>query len=87
MDKTLVSKMLTSNNITLEDIKTFIHDYVVLMKEKEPSVEEIEKIFLLLNSGHFNLRFALKQAAFKLDLYVMEVWDIKSNILVITKTY
>lgn len=87
MDKALVSKMLTTNNIEITDLKVFINDYVLLMQNKQITLEELEGILALIFQGVFNLRHALKQAAIKLEMYVMEVWDTKTNILIKTLTY
>lgn len=81
MDKELVKRLLTSNQIDITDLNIFISDYVLHTKKRHVTPQELHGIVALLNNGVFNLRFALMEAARALDLTVLTATNGNGQII------
>jgi len=84
--KDFIKNTLENNSVDQNKLTEFIVYYCNLCGVKEPSADEIRVIFQLISNGMFDLRYALKQAANKLNLNVIETYD-KNKQLIKTQVY
>ena len=81
MNAELVKRLLKSNQINIVDLNTFISEYVLEKKKRDVTPEELNGIVMLLNTGAFNLRFALTEAAKILGLTVLTATNNTGQII------
>ena len=82
--KELIKKILSLENITQEELNTFIVEYVYLMKNRDVSSQELTKIVLLVQNGAFNIVFAAEQAGIKLGYNITKLYDKNGYLLNVT---
>jgi hypothetical protein len=81
MDKSIITKILKSQQITQIELNTFITEYIKLVKDEDITTQQLQMISTLVQSGHFNLFYAAKIAALKLDLNFDVLTDRSGDIL------
>jgi len=81
MNVQLVKRLLTTNQINMTDVNTFVTEYVLEKKKRDVTIDELNKITILLQNGTFNLRYALLDAANILGLTVMTAADSQGRII------
>ena len=79
--KNFINKVINNNQINLEELNTFIVDYCKLMDNKIPTQQELLMITELIQSGMFNLLFAVKNAAVKLNIQINTLYDKHGNLI------
>lgn len=75
MNKDLIKKLLITNQLDQADVANFIDEYTHAKLNRNITGEELNKIILLLQSGHFDLNYALLEAARMSDLNVLTIAD------------
>ena len=63
MDKDLIKRLLLSNQINIKDLNEFIVAYVKEEKEKDVTLDELNGIVKLIQTGIFNLELTLVKLA------------------------
>jgi hypothetical protein len=86
MDKKLVTKILSSNQISLEDLNTFVSEYTHEKLDKNITSQELSGIIQMIQMGMFDLRYAALEAAKMLGLHVLTIAD-KNGVLLKTHIY
>lgn len=86
MNKQVVIKLLKNQTITEIEFNEFIADYVKHKKGNDATVEQLNDIKQLINSGLFNLGFAVREAARDLNLQITTVADKLGQIIRIDVT-
>ena len=81
MDKELVKKLLYSNSINIEDLNTFIVDYITEEKGEDVTLEELKGIVKLIQMNMFNLEYALVRSASKLNLSLLKIHDKNGQLI------
>lgn len=81
MNKELIKRMLINPSIQMDDLTTFIVEYVEFKKKKVVSQQELQIIIQLIQIREFDLRYALIQAAISLNLNVLSTFDKHDNLL------
>ena len=81
MDKELVKKLLYSNSINIEDLNTFIVDYIKEEKGEDVTLEELKGIVKLIQINMFNLEYALVRSASKLNLSLLKIHDKNGQLI------
>ncbi len=81
MDKELVKKLLYSNSINIEDLNTFIVDYIKEEKGEDVTLEELKGIVKLIQMNMFNLEYALVRSASKLNLSLLKIHDKNGQLI------
>ena len=77
--KEFIEKIFNRQTITNEELVRFIVDHCKLMGKRDPSVEEIQGIAILLKSGSFNIVEACKLACKKLKIEFIEILNFKTQ--------
>jgi len=86
VNKDLIIRILTSNTVNINDLSEFIVQYTHSCLNKDITPVEINGIIQAIQMGIFDLRFAVLQAAQKINLYIMTITD-KNGVLLKTHTY
>ena len=81
MTKEFIKRLLESPTISDTDLNTFISEYTLEKLNRNITGEELMAIAMLIKTGHFNLRFALLEAAKSLDLNVLTIADQMGTII------
>ncbi len=81
MNKNIVTKILQGQPINLEELNSFIVDYVKMMKNEEINSQQLEMIRELIKTHIFNLNYAAKVASIKLGMNVVNVHDRNGQII------
>ena len=81
MDKDLIKRLLLSNQINIKDLNKFIVAYVKEEKEKDVTLDELNGIVKLIQTGIFNLELTLVKLASKHNLSLMKVWDSSGQLV------
>ncbi len=81
MEKSIITKILKSQQLTQKELNTFIIEYIKLMKDEDITTQQLQMISALIQSGHFNLFYAAKIAAIKTGLSFDILSDEMGNIL------
>lgn len=79
--KKFIIKILNNEQINLEELNVFIIDYCKLMDNKIPDTQELSGISQLISHGMFNLNYACKQAAMKLNMQVDTLTDKNGQVI------
>lgn len=81
MNKETILKILRNERITMNDLNSFITDYVKLMQNKDITLEQLQGITHLVQSGIFNIRYAAKIAGIKSGLNITELLSKEGVLL------
>ena len=81
MNKNIVSKLLQGQSVNLEEINSFIVDYVKMMKNEEINSQQLEMIRELIKMRTFDLGYAAKIASIKLGMNVVNLYDRNGQII------
>ncbi len=79
--KNTIKKIINNEAINLEELNTFIVDYCKLMENKIPTVQELTGITQAIQMGMFDLIYACKQAAIKLNIQLYILHDKYGNVI------
>ena len=79
--KNFINKIVNNEQVNLTELNTFIVDYCKLMKNKIPTQEELSGIVQLIQMNIFDLIFAVKQAAQKLNIQINSIYDKHGNMI------
>ena len=81
MNKNIVTKILQNQAINLEEINSFIVDYVKMMKNEEINSQQLEIIRELIKTHTFDLGYAAKVASIKLGMNVVSLYNRNGQII------
>ena len=81
MNKNILSKLLQRQSVNLEEINSFIVDYVKMMKNEEINSQQLEIIRELIKMHTFDLGYAVKLASIKLGMNVVNLYDRNGQII------
>lgn len=81
MNKNIVTKLLQGQSVNLEEINSFIVDYVKMMKNEEINSQQLEIIRELIKRHTFDLGYAAKLASIKLGMNVVNLYDRNGQII------
>lgn len=70
-----IKKIINNEQVNLTELNTFIVDYCKLMGNKIPTQEELSGIVQLIQMKIFDLVYAVKQAALKLNIQINILYD------------
>jgi|GEM_PF-5634320 len=76
-----IKRIINNEQINLIELNTFIVDYCKLMENKIPTQEELSEIVQLIQMKMFDLIYAVKQAAIKLNIQITSIYDKHGNII------
>ena len=79
--KEFITKIINNQEINLGELNTFIVDYCKLMENKIPTQEELSGIVQLIQMKIFDLIYAVKQAAIKLNIQINSIYDKHGNLI------
>lgn len=79
--KDFINKIINNQQIHLNELNDFIINYCKMMDVKEPSAQELNAINQLIQIGHFDLLFAVKIAAQKLDIQINSLYDKHKQLI------
>jgi hypothetical protein len=79
--KNFINKLCKHEQITLNELHTFILDYCKLMGTKEPNATELQQITQNIQAGFFDLNFACKIAAIKSGIQLNLLFDKHGNLI------
>ena len=79
--KEFINKIINNQQVNLNELHTFIVDYCKLMENKIPTQEELSGIVQLIQMKMFDLIYAVKQAAIKLNIQITSIYDKHGNII------
>ena len=79
--KEFILKIYNNQQINLEELNLFIVDYCKLMNNKIPDNLELSGILQLIQMGVFDLKYACKLAAIKLDIPLNLLYDKHGNLI------
>jgi formyltetrahydrofolate hydrolase len=77
----IIKKIISNQQITLEEINTFVIEYCKLMENKQPTAQELAVIVQLIQMRHFDLIFACKIASIKLGYTLYSMHDKQGNLI------
>lgn len=86
MNKRIITRILTAEQIDINELVVFVKEYTLNKLNREITANEISGIIQAIQMGVLDIRYAAKQAALVLNLYVMEVFN-KNGYLVKTFVY
>lgn len=81
MNKEIVKKILTKNQVDIIELNTFITEYTHEKLNRDITPEELKGIIQLIQNGVFNLRYAASEAAKMLDLNILSISDKNSKLI------
>ena len=73
--KEFINKVINNQQININELNVFIVDYCRLMENKSPTSEELVGIAQMIQTGMFNLIYAVKIAAIKLNIPLTILYD------------
>lgn len=79
--KEFINKIISNQQINLNELNTFILDYCKLMNNKIPTQEELTGIVTAIQMRIFNLTTAVKYAAIKLDIQINTLYDKQGQMI------
>jgi predicted transcriptional regulator YheO len=83
--KEFINKVFANQQITIEELSKFIINYSELCGIKNTTPEQLQIASQLIQNGIFDIQYACKNCADKLELQVVELWDTKTNQLIYRK--
>jgi predicted transcriptional regulator YheO len=84
--KEIIKKILLNKNITQNEISDFIISYIKIEKNKDINATELSMILSLVMQGIFDIKYAAKQYANKLDMQIVSVLDKHKRVIQINIT-
>ena len=83
--KTFIKKYYNKQQITQEELFTFIVEYCKLFPDvKEPNTEELQLMLMLIQQGAFNLQYAVEVASKKIGMNITIVYDKSGQVVKVT---
>ena len=79
--KEFINKIINNQQININELNTFIVDYCKLMGNKPPTSEELSLILQMIQMGAFNLNYAIKIAAIKLNIPLTILYDKQGQMI------
>ena len=79
--KNFINKIINNEQVTLEELNTFIVDYCELMDNKTPTGAELQLIVQMIQMKMFDLIYAVKQAAIKLNIQINTLYGKHGEII------
>ena len=76
-----IKKIVNNEQINSTELNTFIVDYCKLMGNKLPTQEELSGIVQAIQMNMFDLIFAVKNAAIKLNIQLNSIYDKHGNLI------
>ena len=73
--KEFINKIINNQQVNINELNTFIVDYCKLMENKIPDAVELVAIAQMIQTGMFNLMYAVKLAAIKLNIPLTILYD------------
>lgn len=73
--KEFINKIVNNQQVNINELSTFIVDYCTLMENKIPNAAEISAIIQMIQTGMFNIIYAVKLAAIKLNIPLNILYD------------
>jgi len=82
MIRDFINKIVTNQQVQIDELNHFIVDYCKLMEVKEPNLQEIQQIAQLIQFNMMDLRYAVIKAAKKLNLEIYTLSDVKTSQII-----
>lgn len=82
--KEFINKIFSNQQVTIEELSSFIVEYSELCGIKDTTAQHIQFAIQFIQQGVFDLMYACKNCASKLGLQVVELRD-KNGIILYTK--
>jgi hypothetical protein len=79
--KEFINKIVNNQQVDINELNTFIVDYCKLMENKIPDATELVAITQLIQSGMFNLIYAVKNACIKLGVQLNILYDKNGQMI------
>ena len=76
-----IKKIINNEQINSTELNTFIVDYCKLMGNKIPTQQELSGITQAIQMNMFDLIFAVKNAAIKLNIQLNSIYDKHGNLI------
>ena len=76
-----IKKIVNNEQVNLTELNTFIVDYCKLMGNKIPTPEELSGIVQAIQMNMFDLMFAVKNVAIKLNIQLNILYDKHGNLI------
>ena len=73
--KEFINKIVNNQQVNINELNTFIVDYCKLMENKSPTSEELVGIVQMIQTGMFNLIYAVKTVSIKLNIPLTILYD------------
>lgn len=73
--KEFINKIVNNQQVSINELNVFIVDYCKLMENKIPDATELVAITQMIQTGMFNLIYAIKLAAIKLNIPLNILYD------------
>ena len=73
--KEFINKVINNQQININELNVFIVDYCKLMENKIPDATELIGIAQMIQTGMFNLIYAVKTASSKLNIPLTILYD------------
>ena len=73
--KEFINKIVNNQQVNINELNTFIVDYCKLMENKIPDATELIGIVQMIQTGMFNLIYAVKTASIKLNIPLTILYD------------
>lgn len=75
MNKQIVIRLLTTEQIDLNELADFVNEYTFNELNRRITSEELSGIIQAIRMGIFDIRYAAMKAAYDLKLNVMEIFN------------
>ena len=79
--KEFINKIFSNQQVTIEELSSFIVEYSELCGIKDTTPQHIQFAIQLIQNGMFDLKYACKNCAKKLELQVVEMYDKNGQLL------
>jgi len=77
----IIKKILTTGQITLEELNIFLDEYITNRLKRPVSPEQLNAIVELITKGVFDLKYAATQVAILANLNVLSVLDGNNSVI------
>ena len=79
--KEFINKIVNNQQVNINELNTFIVDYCKLMENKIPNATELVAITQMIQTGMFNLIYAVKLASIKLNIPLNILYDKRGQMI------
>ena len=79
--KEFINKIVNNQQVNINELNTFIVDYIKEEKGEDVTLEELKGIVKLIQMNMFNLEYALVRSASKLNLSLLKIHDKNGQLI------